>query len=307
MTELALQTKGLVKRYGDLTAVAGVDLDVVRGECFGLLGPNGAGKTTTIEILEGLTPWDDGEVTVLGGRWAQDAVAIRGRIGVALQHTELSEKLTVYETLRLFRSFYANGRAIDDVVDELELGEKRNARIGGLSGGQKQRVALATALVGAPDLLFLDEPTTGLDPQARRGVWEIVQRFRQGGGTVILTTHYMEEAQRLCDRIAILDHGKVIARGSPDELIALLGASHVLELTPEAPLPDDAFAAVAVVKRHGRKADSHVLFVDEPTTAIPIVLAEAQRRGVAVRRLSTREADLEDVFVHLTGERLRDA
>ena len=303
---VALSTHGLVKRFGALTAVGGVDLQVHKGECFGLLGPNGAGKTTTVEILEGLTEKDGGDVVVLGRRWDQDAVGIRARIGVALQHTELSEKLTVRETLRLFRSFYAAGRGVDDVVAELELGEKADARIGGLSGGQKQRVALATALVGDPEIVFLDEPTTGLDPQARLKVWQIVQRFKQRGGTVVLTTHYMEEAARLCDRIAILDHGKVIARGTPDELIALLGARFVVELVPDAALDDAVLGSVAGVKRHARKADAHVLFVDDAAATLPALLAAAQARGVAARRISTREADLEDVFVHLTGAGLRD-
>src|SRR5215510_11647547 len=228
----ALRCTRLVKRYADVTAVDGLDLEVSAGECFGLLGPNGAGKTTTVEVLEGLIPADDGEVEVLGQRWgAGNDHALRERLGVALQETQLADKLTVEETIRLFRSFYTSGRNVDEVIETVELGEKRKGRVGKLSGGQKQRLAVACALVSNPDLLFLDEPTTGLDPQARLKLWEIVERFNAGGGTILLTTHYMEEAARLCDRVAIMDHGKVIALGSPQELIASLGADQVVEFT----------------------------------------------------------------------------
>src|SRR5262245_12973086 len=219
----ALRVRTLRKRYKDVVAVDGIDLDVAGGECFGLLGPNGAGKTTTIEICEGLTAADSGDVEVLGLRWDSDAPQIRQRLGIQLQDTQLSDKLTVLETLRLFRSFYACGPSPDELVALVHLEEKRHARIASLSGGQKQRLALACALVGDPDLLFLDEPTTGLDPQARRQLWELIDGFKQAGRTILLTTHYMEEAERLCDRVAIMDHGKVIAFGTPAELIASLG------------------------------------------------------------------------------------
>jgi ABC-type multidrug transport system ATPase subunit len=208
-------------------AVAGLDLTVGAGECFGLLGPNGAGKTTTIEILEGLTPPDSGDVQILGMPWREgaDGRALRERLGIQLQETQLADKLTVSETLGLFRSFYRNSHTVDEVLALVELEEKRRARVVTLSGGQKQRLAVACALVSKPELLFLDEPTTGLDPQSRRQLWEIIRRFRANGGTVMLTTHYMEEAERLCDRVAIMDHGKVIALGTPRELIASLGAA----------------------------------------------------------------------------------
>ena len=226
----ALACRGLVKHFGDVRAVDGVDLEVRRGECFGLLGPNGAGKTTTVEIVEGLQPADAGEVEVLGRRWGQgDDHALRGRLGIQLQESKFGEKLRVEEVVRLFRSFYREGRPVERVLELVELTGKREARVHQLSGGQRQRLALACALVGDPEILFLDEPTTGLDPQARLRLWDVVGGFRQGGGTVVLTTHYMEEAAQLCDRLAILDEGRVIARGTPAELIASLGADQIVE------------------------------------------------------------------------------
>ena len=202
----ALRIRGLRKAFGDVRAVDGIDLEVAAGECFGLLGPNGAGKTTTIEICEGLTVPDAGTVELLGLNWQRDAKELRQRIGIQLQETQFPDKLTVEETLRLFRSFYRRGISVEESIRTAQLEEKRRARVGGLSGGQKQRVAMATALVGDPELLFLDEPTTGLDPQARRHVWDLVEELKDAGRTIILTTHYMEEAERLCDRVAITDY-----------------------------------------------------------------------------------------------------
>jgi ABC-2 type transport system ATP-binding protein len=223
----ALTVRGLRKAYDDVVAVDGLDLQVLTGECFGLLGPNGAGKTTTIEICEGLLSPDSGSVEVLGRRWESDERDLRELLGIQLQDTQLSEKLTVDETLTLFQSFYRDARDIAEVIDQVELGEKRHSRVGGLSGGQKQRLAVACALVGNPQLLFLDEPTTGLDPQSRRQLWELIEKFQAEGRTIVLTTHYMEEAERLCDRVAIVDHGRVIALGSPRELIEALDTSHL--------------------------------------------------------------------------------
>jgi ABC-2 type transport system ATP-binding protein len=223
----ALKVRALKKAYADVVAVDGLDLEVGTGECFGLLGPNGAGKTTTIEICEGLLNPDSGDVEVLGRRWKSDADDLRELLGIQLQDTQLSEKLTVDETLTLFQSFYRNARDIGEVIDQVELGEKRHSRVGGLSGGQKQRLAVACALVGNPQLLFLDEPTTGLDPQSRRQLWDLISQFQAEGRTIVLTTHYMEEAERLCDRVAIVDHGHVIALGSPRELIDALDVSHL--------------------------------------------------------------------------------
>jgi ABC-2 type transport system ATP-binding protein len=228
-TTSALRVRDLRKRFEHVVAVDGIELDVRTGECFGLLGPNGAGKTTTVEICEGLTEPDTGFVEVLGRRWTTDANALRQRLGIQLQDTQLSDKLTVVETLNLFRSFFHQGPTPSEVIALVQLEDKRHARVVTLSGGQKQRLALACALIGDPDLLFLDEPTTGLDPQARRQVWELIEAFRRSGRTILLTTHYMEEAERLCDRVAIMDHGKVISCGTPRELIDALGRPGTLE------------------------------------------------------------------------------
>jgi ABC-2 type transport system ATP-binding protein len=238
--------------------VRGISFEIEAGRCFGLLGPNGAGKTTTIEILEGLLPPSSGEASVLGLRWGRDDQEIRERLGVCLQQTVLSEKLTVTETLRLFRSFYRSGRAVDDVIAGVALQEKAKARVGTLSGGQKQRLAVACALVSDPELLFLDEPTTGLDPQSRRQVWDIVNEFKARGRTVLLTTHYMDEAERLCDEIAILDHGGIIAKGTPRDLIRSLGGDHVVEVAV-GDLAADALQGAAVGAlgaRAGRPVDA---------------------------------------------------
>src|SRR4026207_855113 len=277
---VALRCAGLVKRFADATAVTGLDLEVFAGECFGLLGPNGAGKTTTVEILEGLTPSDEGSVELLGQRWSKggDDRTLRERIGVQLQETQLAEKVTVVETLRLFRSFYQRGHDVDEVIHTVALEEKRNARVGKLSGGQKQRLAVACALVSDPELLFLDEPTTGLDPQARLSLWDIVDKFRGSGGTILLTTHYMEEATRLCDRVAIMDHGKVIALGTPAELIESLGADQVIEFSVTNPVTEDALTNIPAVKHLHKRGETHALTVSEIGVALPALLAEMKRQ-----------------------------
>src|SRR6478672_3052881 len=227
---VAIECRNLRKTYdGKVEAVRGVDLRIETGECFGLLGPNGAGQTTTIEILEGLLEPTSGEVTILGHSWKEKSLALRELLGISLQETKLSEKLTVRETIELFASFYREPRSSSEVLDQLQLTEKADSWVGKLSGGQRQRLAVATALVGNPKILFLDEPTTGLDPQSRRQLWDIIRVFQRNGGTVLLTTHYMDEAERLCDRLAIIDHGQVIAEGSPPDLITRLGGHHVVE------------------------------------------------------------------------------
>jgi ABC-2 type transport system ATP-binding protein len=303
----ALLCVGLVKRYEDVVAVAGIDLEVYSGECFGLLGPNGAGKTTTVEILEGLTKPDAGYVEVLGCRWGHGSDhALRERLGVQLQETQLAEKLTVEETLRLFASFFSRSRPLAAVIAAAELEEKRGARVGKLSGGQKQRLALACALVSDPDLLFLDEPTTGLDPHARLRVWEIVAEFKRAGGTVLLTTHYMEEAARLCDRVAILDHGRVIALDTPARLVASLGAEQIVELSVRAELDLGELAALPGVSRATRRDGAYRLSVNAIGAALPALLARLGERSVAIDTLATHQATLEDVFVSLTGRDLRD-
>jgi ABC-2 type transport system ATP-binding protein len=304
-----LVIRQLRKSYDDVVAVDGLDLEILPGECFGLLGPNGAGKTTTIEICEGLTAPDAGEVVILGRHWGDNDRVLRELLGISLQETQFSEKLTVAETVRLFRSFYPRGPAPGDVIELVQLGEKAGARVGQLSGGQRQRLALACALVGDPELLFLDEPTTGLDPQARRQLWELIERFRAGGRSILLTTHYMEEAERLCDRVAIVDHGRVIAQGSPRELIASLGAEHVLEfaVADGARLDAAALAGVAGVGAPTRQNGTWRLQVSELHQAMPALLGELRRQGAQLSELRTHSATLEDVFVALTGRQLRDA
>jgi ABC-2 type transport system ATP-binding protein len=308
MSEPAIHCRDLRKYYPDVKAVDGLDLLINRGECFGLLGPNGAGKTTTIEILEGLIPADGGDVQVLGMHWNGRARELRERIGISLQETQFTDKLTVIETLTLFRSFYRAGHDPEELLHTLSLEEKRNARVGKLSGGQKQRLAVACALVGQPDILFLDEPTTGLDPQSRLQLWEVVTKFRAGGGTVMLTTHYMDEAERLCDRIAIVDHGKVIALGTPAELIAKLDASNIIEFTSTPVIPAEAFADLCD-GYHGcaKRGDGWQLRVDSLAEAVPKLIAIVEKNGSKLLTLSTHAATLEDLFVAMTGRELRDA
>jgi ABC-2 type transport system ATP-binding protein len=304
-----LRVHGLRKAYSDVIAVDGVDLETSKGECFGLLGPNGAGKTTTIEICEGLVPPDAGTVEVLGLRWETDAAELRQRLGVQLQETQLSEKLTVAETIRLFRSFYPRGPSVAAVLAMVQLEEKRGSRVGALSGGQKQRLAMACALVGEPDLLFLDEPTTGLDPQARRQLWDLIERFKTAGRSIILTTHYMEEAERLCDRVAIMDHGRIIALGTPRELIALIGVEHMVEFAVDGARGRPDLAALETlegVRRARAENGEYQLQVTELHRAVPALLEELARGGIPLTELRTHSATLEDVFVALTGRRLRD-
>jgi ABC-2 type transport system ATP-binding protein len=307
--DAALHCRGLVKRYGSVVAVDGLDLEVRRGECFGLLGPNGAGKTTTVEICEGLTRPDAGEVLVLGESWHGDGLALRARLGIQLQETKFPEKLKVREVIALFRSFYPRGLAIEQALALVELGEKAEANVKGLSGGQKQRLSLACALVGDPELLFLDEPTTGLDPQSRLQTWGIVEGLMARGRTVLLTTHYMEEAARLCDRVAIVDHGQRIALGTPRELVASLGAEHVIEfaLEPGAASPaSEVLRALPSVEGVAREDERFRLTVREVHRTVPALLAALAAQGAAVSHLTTHHATLEDVFVAKTGRTLRD-
>jgi ABC-2 type transport system ATP-binding protein len=303
-----LLIRGLRKAFADVVAVDGLDLEVMRGECFGLLGPNGAGKTTTIEICEGLTPLDDGTVLLLGLNWASDEDELRQRIGIQLQETQFPEKLTVIETLRLFRSFFRKGIAVEESIRTAQLEEKRDARVGTLSGGQKQRLAMACALVGDPELLFLDEPTTGLDPQARRNLWDLVDALKQAGRTIILTTHYMDEAERLCDRVAIMDHGKIISLGSPQQLIASVGGEHIVEfaVTGEGGVDPALLTAIAGVQSHRVDAGLHQLSVRELHTTVPLIFETLSRQGLHLSEFRTHSATLEDVFVGLTGRNLRD-
>jgi len=307
----SLLLRGVRKAYADVVAVDEVDLEVAHGECFGLLGPNGAGKTTTIEICEGLTVPDAGTVSVLGLNWQAGAGELRQRIGIQLQETQFPDKLKVEETLRLFRSFYRRGISVEESIRTAQLEEKRNSRVGGLSGGQKQRLAMACALVSDPELLFLDEPTTGLDPQARRHVWDLVDRLKQAGRTIILTTHYMEEAERLCDRVAIMDHGKIIALGTPQQLIASVGGEHIVEFavsgrSSNGQIDTAPLIAIPGVQSHRVDASVHQLSVSELHTAVPRIIDALGAQGLHLTELRTHSATLEDVFVRLTGRNLRD-
>jgi ABC-2 type transport system ATP-binding protein len=305
---LAIECRDLRKTYdGKVEAVRGLNLNIEAGECFGLLGPNGAGKTTTIEILEGLLAPTSGAVTILGQTWQDHPRELRERIGISLQETRLSEKLTVRETVDLFASFYREPRAPETVLEQLQLTEKADTWVGKLSGGQRQRLAVATALVGNPSILFLDEPTTGLDPQSRRQLWEIVREFQKSGGTVLLTTHYMDEAERLCDRLAIVDKGQIIAEGTPAELIERLGGHHVVEFSVSG--NGNAMAdwrALPGVEAVREEEGMFALNVREPHRTIPALLDAVDQRKSQLLHLSTRQASLEDVFVNLTGRHLRE-
>ncbi len=307
---MAIECRNLRKTYdGKVEAVRGLNLEIQTGECFGLLGPNGAGKTSTIEILEGLLRPTSGEVTILGHTWQQNPRELREWLGVSLQETRLSEKLTVRETIELFSSFYREPRSSDEVLELLQLSEKADAWVGKLSGGQRQRLAVATALVGNPKILFLDEPTTGLDPQSRRQLWDIIRTFQRKGGTVLLTTHYMDEAERLCDRLAIIDHGEVIAQGTPADLIERLGGHHVVEFSVSGNSNGTALDTWRTLPgvESVRHDDGLVnLNVREPHRTIPALLDAVESQGSQLLHLTTRQASLEDVFVRLTGRHLRE-
>jgi|SRR5579871_2614604 len=306
----AIQCRDLRKTYdGKVEAVRGLNLEILGGECFGLLGPNGAGKTTTIEILEGLLQPTSGQVSILGHSWQQNDREMREWLGISLQETRLSEKLTVRETIDLFASFYRQPRSSADVMEQLQLTEKADSWVGKLSGGQRQRLAVATALVCNPKILFLDEPTTGLDPQSRRQLWEIIRAFQRDGGTVLLTTHYMDEAERLCDRLAIVDHGQVIAEGTPAELIDRLGGHHVVEFAVSGganEIDAEHWETLPSVESVHHDNGLTALNVKEAHLTIPALLDVIQKQGRVLEHLTTRQASLEDVFVRLTGRHLRE-
>lgn len=306
---LALEVSSLTKTYPGkppVQAVRGVDLQVRHGQCYGFLGPNGAGKTTTIEILEGLIQPTSGKVRVLDMDWKSHAAAIRERIGVSLQETEMSDKLSVAETVDLFRSFYSNGLTTQRAIELVGLQEKEQAWIKHLSGGQKQRLAVACAIVGDPDLLFLDEPTTGLDPASRRQLWDIIGRFRENGRTILLTTHYMDEAERLCDRVAIIDQGKIIAEDTPARLIAGIGAEHVIEiqLDPADKIDQQLVEDLPTVSRVERDRCGFKIAVGQPHKVLPALIGLTADHRVDLTELATRHVTLEDVFLDLTGRHL---
>ena len=306
MSELALRVRSLRKRYPKVLAVDDVDLDVSRGEVFGLLGPNGAGKTTTLEIVEGLTPADGGEVQVLGLDLRQHGREIRSRFGVQLQSTSLYNKITPREALDLYGSYYPKRRATSELLDLVQLADKADAYHVTLSGGQQQRLAIGLALVNDPELVFLDEPTTGLDPQARRSLWEVVRRMKAEGRTVILTTHYMEEAEALCDRLAIMDHGRILTIGTPLGLVQELNVPSVVELAFDGAAPE----ATSFARRLGHPVEVRGGLWEipsrDPKTLLPELLDAAEAEGVPFQQIHMRRATLEDVFLHRTGRSLRE-
>ncbi|HLW77277.1 MAG TPA: ABC transporter ATP-binding protein [Bryobacteraceae bacterium] len=305
--ENAIHVRGLYKSYGDVDAVRGIDFEVAQGEVFGLLGPNGAGKTTTVEILEGLRPRTKGDVKVLGYDPASETRAIKDRIGVCLQSTNLPDKMTVRESLALFSAFYSRNVDIDQLIDRLQLSEKKNTFYSKLSGGQKQRVALALALVNDPQLVFLDEPTTGLDPQVRLEIHNLISEMKDSKRTILLTTHYIEEAERLCDRVAIVDQGKIIEMGSPREIQARTMGQSRLEIATEQPMPAET--------PKFEEADKHVLTADrkhltvystKPARTLPGVIKWIDQQGLDLEDIHLHRPTLEDVFIELTGKKLRD-
>ena len=304
--EPVIRVRGLVKRYGDLVAVDGIDFDVARGEVFGLLGPNGAGKTTTVEILEGLRAPDGGQATVLGVDVASGADSLKPRIGVSLQTASMYPKLTVIEIIDLFRSFYKQSRPTDELVDLLELGERRNARTKDLSGGQRQRLAVALALVNDPELVFLDEPTTGLDPAARRSLWDLIRGLKAAGRSVLLTTHYMEEAEILCDRLAIMDHGHILELGTVDDLISKRFKERAVRFDAVDGIGDDQLAGLAAVTSVKHDDDAILLYSSDVAATVGALLALTEAHGLEPQNLGIRRATLEDVFLDLTGRALRD-
>jgi ABC-2 type transport system ATP-binding protein len=304
MAPLAIEVAGLVKRFGDVTAVDGLDLRIQQGECVAILGPNGAGKTTTLEILEGLQQPTSGEVRVLGRGWKDSGDWLRSRIGIQLQEARLRDKLRVEEVLRLFRSFYPSGMDLEEALRTTDLVELRRKFIHELSGGQRQRVALAVALLGNPDIIFLDEPSTGLDPRARHQLWDFIDTLKSRGRTLLLTTHYMEEARRLADRIIIIDRGRIIAEGTADTLTRSLEAHTVVALSTEPPLSAEALKAVAGVLDVRGSAEEPVLSLKDFDTTLPSLLKLAAQSGARIHRLSSREPTLDDVFLRLTGRSL---
>ena len=300
-SSVAIRCRDLHKHFGDTHAVRSLDLEVRAGECFGLLGPNGAGKTTTIEILEGLQPADSGSVEILGLTWNGDAAALRPRLGIQLQETELPDRLTVEETIRLFRALHPEGFTEDELVARVELGEKRKTQVRNLSGGQRQRLSLACALAGRPDILFLDEPTTGLDPQSRRHIWDLCMDFRAGGGTILLTTHFMDEAERLCDRLAIIDHGQVLVRGTPQELIATSGLAPRVTVGTDRPLELQWLTELPEVSEVEVTGSTARFQTAHPAPALARLTAILGEQGIEIHELTVRQATLEDVYLQLTS------
>lgn len=306
MAEHAIEVSELHKHFGDVHAVRGLNLQVQRGEIFGLLGPNGAGKTTTLEMLEGLTKQDSGDIRLLGMDWHKQGATIRERIGVQFQSTTLDDKITVREVIDMFACFYDNPRSTDELLRALQLEDKADAYQSQLSGGQRQRVAFALALVNQPELVFLDEPTTGLDPQARQRLWDLVRQLKKEGRTVLVTTHYMEEAESLCDRIAIMDHGQILQLGTPRELIASLNQASYAELEFQEQAPEVQPFATRLGMQVEVKAQHWVIPLTDPKRDLQQIMACVESLELPMEQLHVRRATLEDVFLHHTGRSLRD-
>src|SRR5271167_3298800 len=306
MPNPVLQVENLVKRYGDVEAVRGVSFQVEEGEVFGLLGPNGAGKTSTIEVLEGLRLRDGGNVSVCGFDPQKNPDDLKHEIGAALQSTSLPDKIRVSEALGLFASFYRRRRKPDELLKRFGLEEKRNAFYSTLSGGQKQRLALAMALVNDPKVLFLDEPTAGLDPQVRREIYDIIEELKREKKTIVLTTHYIEEAERLCDRVAIIDHGKVIAQGTPRELKTRSGGTTRIEVRLARPETDGALKKLEGVADAREVDGAYVIHSHRAPQTIVAIVKHLEAQGNELVSLEIASPSLEDVFIEMTGRRLRD-
>jgi ABC-2 type transport system ATP-binding protein len=301
-----IRVRGLHKRYGETHAVDGVSFEVRAGTVFGLLGPNGAGKTTTVEVLEGLRAPDSGDVRVLGIDAVHRPDDLKERIGVSLQTAALYPRLTVVEVLELFRSFYPRGREAAELIGLMDLGEKRNTRTADLSGGQRQRLSVALALVNDPELVFLDEPTTGMDPAARRALWDIILTLKAAGKTVLLTTHYLEEAEVLCDRVAIMDHGRILEEGTVDELVSRRFKERAVRFDAIGGLGDAELARMPGVTSVKHEDGEVLVYTRDVAGTIGAVLDGAEALGVEPANLGVRRATLEDVFLDLTGRALRD-
>jgi len=304
--EAVIEVKDLFKSYGNIKAVSGVSFDIARGEVFGMLGPNGAGKTTTVEIIEGLRTPDKGTVKVLGIDVSKDVRAIKEHIGIQPQSHALFPSLNVQEIINFFRNLYQKSIPASEVIDLVSLQESRKVLFKNLSGGQQQRLSVGLAFINDPDIVFLDEPTTGLDPQARRAMWEVIQTFRKTGKTIFLTTHYMEEAERLCDRVAIMDHGQIIVMESPQNMIE----EHIKESAVQFKMTNypgqEALASLAGVIKVVKEEDEIILYTDNIPSTISALLGLASARSSELSDLFVRQATLEDVFLKLTGKRIRD-
>jgi ABC-2 type transport system ATP-binding protein len=314
--ENIIEVDGLSKVYDKKTVVNEVRFAVRRGEVFGLLGPNGAGKTTTIEMLEGLRKPDGGRATIAGFDTQKQMDRVKAVIGVQLQSTSMFDLLTVREMMELYASFYETSLPVEPLIDEMALREKMNARVKGLSGGQKQRLAIALALVNDPQVLFLDEPTTGLDPQARRVLWDIILKLKERGKTMILSTHYMDEAHVLCDRICLMDQGQIIALDTPQQLVKSLSSESAVEFALPLELATDSdvvtrfkdiWQTFAAVTRVEFRKQTAVLYSNDAQRTLVDLLAWCGESNVRLSDLSTRTATLEDVFIQMTGRSLRES